>query len=57
MKLNITVGEDGTVNVEQVDADLKDTEGNVIVAAGGPSVDDSVIKSTMNYNVEGVIVG
>lgn len=57
VKLNITVGEDGTVNVEQVDADLKDTEGNVIVAAGGPSVDDSVIKSTMNYNVEGVIVG
>ena len=57
VKLNVTVNEDGTATVEQVDADLKDTEGNVIVAAGGPSVDDSVIKSTMNYNVEGVIVG
>ena len=57
VKLNITVGEDGTVNVEQVNADLKDTEGNVIVEAGGPSVDDAVIKGSMNYNVEGVIVG
>ena len=56
VKLNITVNEDGTVSVEQVDADLKDTEGNVIVAAGGPSVDDSVIKGSMNYNVEGVVV-
>ena len=57
VKLNITINEDGTASVEQVDADLKDTEGNVIVAAGGPSVDDSVIKGSMNYNVEGVIVG
>ena len=56
VKLNITVNEDGTVNVEQVDADLKDTAGNVIVEAGGPSVDDSVIKGSMNYNVEGVVV-
>ena len=57
VKLNITVNEDGTATVEQVDADLKDTEGNVIVAAGGPSVDDAVIKGSMNYNVEGVVVG
>ena len=56
VKLNITVNEDGTVNVEQVDADLKDTAGNVIVEAGGPSVDDGVIKGSMNYNVEGVVV-
>ena len=56
VKLNITINEDGTASVEQVDADLKDTEGNVIVAAGGPSVDDSVIKGSMNYNVEGVLV-
>ena len=57
VKLNITVNEDGTATVEQVEADLVDTEGNVIVEAGGPSVDDSVIKGSMNYNVEGVIVG
>ncbi len=68
VKLNITVNEDGTVNVEQVDAPLmcngyellngemveRDPE---VVPAGGPSVDDAVIKGSMNYNVEGVVVG
>ncbi len=43
---------DGTVT--QVDADLVDNEGNVIVEAGGASVEDSVITGTMDYFVEGV---
>ena len=67
VKLHITVAEDGTVTVDQEDADLlcdgyeystadaalieRDP---VIVAAGGPSVEDSVITGSMNYFVEGV---
>ena len=43
---------DGTIT--KVDADLKDNAGNVIVPAGGASVEDSVITGTMNYFVEGV---
>ena len=38
----------------KTDADLKDNKGNVIVTAGGASVEDSVITGTMNYFVEGV---
>ena len=53
VKLNIAA--DGTVT--KVDADLKDNAGNVIVAAGGASVADSVITGTMNYYVEGVTEG
>jgi basic membrane protein A len=52
-KLNITVSGD-TANVEQVQAALVDNNGNEIVAAGGPSVDDSVITGSMNYFVAGV---
>ncbi len=52
--LNITVNADGTASVEQVNADLKDNAGNVIVAAGGESVEDGVITGTMNYFVAGV---
>lgn len=40
--------------IVKTDADLKDNAGNVIVAAGGASVEDSVITGTMNYFVEGV---
>ena len=36
---------------------LMDAQGNEIVPAGGPSVDDSVIKGSMDYNVAGVIEG
>ena len=67
VKLHITVAEDGTVTVEREDADLlcdgleySATEAglierlSVIVAAGGPSVEDSVITGSMNYFVEGV---
>ena len=38
----------------QTDAALKDNTGKEVVAAGGPSVEDSVITGTMNYFVEGV---
>ena len=53
VKLNITV-ENGEVSIEKVDAPLVDADGNEIVAAGGPSVEDSVITGTMNYLVAGV---
>ena len=66
-KLHITVNDDGTVTVDQEDADLlcdgyeyDTTSGTlverdpVIVAAGGASVEDSVITGSMNYFVAGV---
>ena len=66
-KLHITVNDDGTVTVDQEDADLlcdgyeyDTTSGTlverdpVIVAAGGESVEDSVITGSMNYFVAGV---
>lgn len=46
---------DAQGKITKTNADLKDCNGNVIVEAGGKSVDDSVIKSTMNYLIEGVI--
>ena len=64
-KLHITVGEDGAVTIEQEQADLR-CDGQelvdgelverdpVVVAAGGASVEDSVITGSMNYFVEGV---
>ena len=66
VKLHITVAEDGTASIEQEAAPLMTdgkelVEGEVvdaapveIVAAGGPSVEDSVITGSMNYFVEGV---
>lgn len=39
------------------DADLLDNQGNVIVAAGEGSLEDGVIKGSMNYNVAGVTEG
>lgn len=53
VKLSITVT-DGKATVTKTDADLKQADGTVIVAAGGASVDDGVIKGSMNYYVEGV---
>lgn len=41
--------------VTMTDGDLVDNEGNVIVAAGEPSVEDGVITGSMNYFVEGVV--
>ncbi len=40
--------------VVKTNADLVDNAGNVIVEAGGASIDDSVITGTMNYFVQGV---
>ena len=57
VKLSYNISEDGKVEIVKTDADLVDNAGNVIVAAGGPSVDDGVIKGEMNYNVAGVIEG
>jgi len=50
--VKLSIDKDG--NVTKADADLKDNKGNVIVAAGGASVADSVITGTMNYFVAGV---
>ena len=50
--VKLSIDADG--NVTKADADLKDNEGNVIVPAGGASVEDGVITGTMNYFVEGV---
>ena len=47
---------DAEGNITKVDADLVDNQGNVIVAAGGASVEDGVITGTMNYFVAGVVV-
>ena len=53
VKLHITVA-DGAATVEQADEALVDNTGAEILAAGAPSVEDSVITGTMNYFVEGV---
>lgn len=54
VKLHVNVNTDGTVSVDQADEALVDNAGNEIVAAGGPSVEDSVITGSMNYFVAGV---
>ena len=56
VKLSYTVT-DGKVEITKTDAPLMDNQGNEIVAAGGSSVDDGVIKGSMNYNVAGVVEG
>ncbi|MBR5329662.1 MAG: BMP family ABC transporter substrate-binding protein [Firmicutes bacterium] len=48
----LSFDENGVVTVNE--ADLVDNAGNVIVAAGGASVEDSVIQGSMNYFVKGV---
>ena len=53
--VKLTIDAEG--NVTTVEADLVDNAGNVIVAAGGASVEDGVITGTMNYFVEGVTLG
>ena len=65
VKLHITINEDGTAAVTQEEADLR-CDGQelvdgarvdrdpVVVAAGGASVEDSVITGSMNYFVAGV---
>ena len=51
--VKLQIAQDGTIT--KVDAPLVDNAGNEIVAAGGASVEDSVITGTMNYFVDGVI--
>ena len=53
--VKLQIAADGTIT--KVDADLLDNQGNVIVAAGGASVEDGVITGTMNYFVAGVQEG
>ena len=57
VKLSYNIGADGSVEIVKTDSDLMDNDLNVIVPAGGPSVDDSVITGTMDYNVAGVQEG
>ena len=54
VKLSYNISDDGKVEIVKTDADLKNNKGEVIVKAGEGSVDDGVIKGSMNYNVEGV---
>lgn len=53
IKLSFTES-NGIYSVTKTNAELKDNNGNVIVSAGGASVEDSVIRDSMNYYVEGV---
>ncbi len=53
VKLSFTEA-NGTYSLVKTNAALKDNNGNVIVEAGGASVEDSVIQGSMNYYVEGV---
>ena len=67
VKLSYNIGEDGSVEIirtdaplmsngfELVDGQVVEMENPEIVPAGGESVDDSVIKGSMNYNVAGVV--
>ncbi len=69
VKLSYNISDDGKVEIIKTDAPLMSDgyelkDGKVvemanpeIVPAGGPSVDDGVIKGSMNYNVAGVIEG
>ncbi len=50
--VKLSIAADGTVT--KADSALVDNAGNEIVAAGGASVEDSVITGTMNYFVAGV---
>ncbi|MBQ6947402.1 MAG: BMP family ABC transporter substrate-binding protein [Clostridia bacterium] len=50
--VKLSIAADGTVT--KADAALVDNTGKEIVAAGGASVEDSVITGTMNYFVAGV---
>ncbi|NBI08694.1 BMP family ABC transporter substrate-binding protein [Colidextribacter sp. OB.20] len=68
VKLSYNIGEDGSVEIVKTDAPLMSdgkqlVDGQLVdmepevVPAGGPSVDDGVIKGSMNYNVAGVVEG
>ena len=48
---------DADGKVVKTDAPLEDNSGNTVVEAGAASLDDGVIKGSMNYNVAGVAAG
>ena len=54
VKLTYTVA-DGKATITKTDAALVDNTGKTVVEAGKPSVDDGVIKGSMNYYVQGVV--
>ena len=51
--IKLQISADGTITT--MDDDLLDSNGNLIVRAGGRTVADSVITGTMDYFVEGVL--
>ena len=51
--VKLQISADGTITT--MDDDLMDSNGNLILHAGGKSVQDNVIISTMDYFVEGVL--
>lgn len=55
VKLSYTQDAEGNWTIVKTDADLVTNTGEVIVTAGGASVDDGVIKGSMNYYVAGVV--
>ena len=68
VKLSYNISEDGKVEIVKTDAPLMSdgkqlVDGQLVdmepevVPAGEPSVDDGVIKGSMNYNVAGVVEG
>lgn len=55
VKLSYEKADDGSVKVIKTDAQLLSNTGDVIREAGEKSVDDAVIKGSMNYYVQGVV--
>ena len=53
--VRLSFDEDG--KVVKTDAPIEDNGGSTVVEAGAASLDDGVIKGSMNYNVAGVVAG
>ncbi|MEG2118305.1 MAG: BMP family ABC transporter substrate-binding protein, partial [Clostridia bacterium] len=56
-KLSYEKGADGKYTIKKTNAALVKADDSTIVEAGGKSVDDGVIKGSMNYYVKGVTEG
>lgn len=52
----VITGAEGDVTVTQTPSELTDSEGEIIVEAGEPSLDDRIIRGSMHYYVDGVEV-
>ncbi len=50
--IKLQISADGTITT--MDDDLLDNNGNLLVHAGGKSIQDNIITGTMNYFVEGI---